>query len=420
MKFTKKYNLKNFSLVCLILFFGIVGNAFAEKINVKNFGAKGDGKNDDTLAIQSTVNAIPDSGGTVFFPPGKYKISKTININRSNLFFVGSGVTKSTILFNRVAQMVVVQPLAKIPISNFLFKGIRYVNSGKTLAKPGKMSGYGRAAIHLDPYFAKISKVIITENFIDGGPTVGIGVSGEDITVIKNKIVATDQHGIYLSVGRNIRIVDNDLSGIGLKSPIGSQSAIKISHGHKVFVGKNRIKNLGHEISGINAESTSSNVSINDNSISLSDRNQVGLRIHAEKVTALGNRIDGGNGYQNSFAIDVKDGTGASFTDTKVIGSWKSSAVSVRNGVSDVLFDRLEILKGSKRSWAIDLRNSIRPTIQNSSILSGSLGISLGKTDGARITNTQIFVTDERYGLGKKPTNCVIMENGRNICQTLR
>jgi hypothetical protein len=45
-------------------------------VNVKDvgFGARGDGASDDTLALQTAVNATP-IGGTVFFPPGNYRFS---------------------------------------------------------------------------------------------------------------------------------------------------------------------------------------------------------------------------------------------------------------------------------------------------------------------------------------------------------
>ncbi|HUD20496.1 MAG TPA: glycosyl hydrolase family 28-related protein [Candidatus Saccharimonadales bacterium] len=48
--------------------------------NVKSYGAVGDGKTDDTTAIQAAFNAVGVAGGTVFFPAGTYLISNTITI----------------------------------------------------------------------------------------------------------------------------------------------------------------------------------------------------------------------------------------------------------------------------------------------------------------------------------------------------
>ena len=51
-------------------------------INVRDYGATGLGtsSNDDTTAINNAISACPQTGCTVFFPPGKYYISSTIKI----------------------------------------------------------------------------------------------------------------------------------------------------------------------------------------------------------------------------------------------------------------------------------------------------------------------------------------------------
>ena len=43
-------------------------------INVKDKGAKGDGKTDDSEAIRDAVGAVAGTGGTVFVPDGVYMI----------------------------------------------------------------------------------------------------------------------------------------------------------------------------------------------------------------------------------------------------------------------------------------------------------------------------------------------------------
>ncbi len=44
-------------------------------INVRAFGALGDGSTDDTVAIQNAINSLYGTGGVVFFPSGDYVIS---------------------------------------------------------------------------------------------------------------------------------------------------------------------------------------------------------------------------------------------------------------------------------------------------------------------------------------------------------
>jgi hypothetical protein len=45
---------------------------FADVVNVKDFGAKGDGVTDDGGEIQAAFDAVPTGGGVVLFPPGTY------------------------------------------------------------------------------------------------------------------------------------------------------------------------------------------------------------------------------------------------------------------------------------------------------------------------------------------------------------
>ena len=62
-----------------------------EQINVLEFGAKGDGVNDDTQSINNAIeNAIRTGILKVFFPPGVYRITSTIQIN-SPVTLIGSG-----------------------------------------------------------------------------------------------------------------------------------------------------------------------------------------------------------------------------------------------------------------------------------------------------------------------------------------
>ncbi|MDX2230533.1 MAG: glycosyl hydrolase family 28-related protein [Leptolyngbyaceae cyanobacterium bins.349] len=57
----------------------IVFPADAGILNVKDFGAKGDGITDDTVAIQAALNAFPNGGRIVYLPNGTYLVSNTLS-----------------------------------------------------------------------------------------------------------------------------------------------------------------------------------------------------------------------------------------------------------------------------------------------------------------------------------------------------
>lgn len=60
-----------------------LADRFGDVVNVKDFGAVGDGVTDDTEAIQKAVNV----GGSIFFPSGKYIATSNIYIKKSCKLF---------------------------------------------------------------------------------------------------------------------------------------------------------------------------------------------------------------------------------------------------------------------------------------------------------------------------------------------
>ncbi|MDF7825927.1 glycosyl hydrolase family 28-related protein [Pontiellaceae bacterium B12227] len=48
--------------------------AVVEYLNIKEFGARGDGVTDDTPALQAAIKAAKETGGTIYFPNGTYCI----------------------------------------------------------------------------------------------------------------------------------------------------------------------------------------------------------------------------------------------------------------------------------------------------------------------------------------------------------
>jgi pectate lyase-like protein len=65
--------------------------------NIKRFGAVGDGTTDDTGAFQAAVNALPPSGGKLYFPAGIYKLTHTVNITDKPVALCGDGMNISVL-----------------------------------------------------------------------------------------------------------------------------------------------------------------------------------------------------------------------------------------------------------------------------------------------------------------------------------
>jgi parallel beta-helix repeat protein len=74
-------------------------------VNVRDFGATGDGVTDDTTKIQSAIESLAGRTGTVFFPAGIYLISQNPKSNigeclllRSNIDYLGEGPVSKLLL----------------------------------------------------------------------------------------------------------------------------------------------------------------------------------------------------------------------------------------------------------------------------------------------------------------------------------
>ena len=81
-----------------------LANRFSDAVNVKDFGAVGDGVTDDTAAIQAAIDyavslEISDykSGSSVYFPKGTYKINSGLIVNGDNVGLIGDGISASVI-----------------------------------------------------------------------------------------------------------------------------------------------------------------------------------------------------------------------------------------------------------------------------------------------------------------------------------
>ncbi len=67
--------------------------------NIRDFGAVGDGKADDTAAIQHAIN---DGDGVIEFPRGNYRITKTLLVDlakQSRTALHGSGGTAKLLMY---------------------------------------------------------------------------------------------------------------------------------------------------------------------------------------------------------------------------------------------------------------------------------------------------------------------------------
>ncbi|MBP1988789.1 glycosyl hydrolase family 28-related protein [Paenibacillus eucommiae] len=109
--------------------------SFDGLLNVRWFGAKGDGIHDDADAIQKAI----DQAQAIFIPDGTYIIKKTIQISKSNTIISGAGRSTTTlkagvaidyVFFLKPANEANNFPLQNITMSKFAIHGANLAKNG--------------------------------------------------------------------------------------------------------------------------------------------------------------------------------------------------------------------------------------------------------------------------------------------------
>lgn len=79
-----------------------VGASGGTLVSVSDFGAAGNGTADDTAAIQSALDALKNSGGTIHFPVGTYKVTKSVHFysNQALVFEQGARILQGAAINN--------------------------------------------------------------------------------------------------------------------------------------------------------------------------------------------------------------------------------------------------------------------------------------------------------------------------------
>lgn len=105
-------------------------------VSVKDFGAKGDGVTDDTLAFKAAISFLSASqslrGGTLWIPPGRYKLTDTLTLtsyatdNAINIRIEGAGWLSTQLDFSTMTgakNCILVANDQQLDISGFFLLG---------------------------------------------------------------------------------------------------------------------------------------------------------------------------------------------------------------------------------------------------------------------------------------------------------
>lgn len=106
------------------------------RLSVLNFGARGDGRTDDTAAFNKAIAALPSDGGTVYVPRGNYVIDPLVSIKaRSNLHIQADDGVRYLVVPNSAIRYGVFALLGvnNVKVSGGTVYGDRYLHNYTTV-----------------------------------------------------------------------------------------------------------------------------------------------------------------------------------------------------------------------------------------------------------------------------------------------
>jgi parallel beta-helix repeat protein len=281
-------------------------------VSVKDFGALGDGTNDDTTAIQSALN----SGALyVFVPQGTYKITSTLTIptgvefygcdnssvislanNASMISTTGSNIVVRNMklngnssTYNNAGNNAIYVNWTSIAGSNLKISNVSIINIAGAgiiaLASSGTAStemwiencnieNTGAHGIIIQDYISNVwiigNKVKYTGLLVSDRPGITASRNGSNVTVADNICIGSPSalgvsvHGISIDTTTNASVTGNNISGwIGYGIEIGLSTNCTVSANTIT-----NVKNAGIALSANQSTSqVNNNITISGNTI---------------------------------------------------------------------------------------------------------------------------------------------------------
>lgn len=122
------------------------------RVNVKDFGAKGDGVTDDTIAIQTAL----DEGVNVYFPVGTYLYTPPLIIRKHNVGIIGDSIRKTILKPTNTTQNAIEVGMG-VDVSYSVFKNFKLEGNSSCL------NGIVIGTVDFAGYWLTFENVWITE-----------------------------------------------------------------------------------------------------------------------------------------------------------------------------------------------------------------------------------------------------------------
>lgn len=325
-------------------------------VNVKNYGAVGDGVTDDRVAIQNALDAVNAAGGgVVWIPPGTYIIGNNPTASygryfgllvKSNTVLLGSGSENTTLKAKAATNMDLVVTLRLGSTTNVAVCGLR-LDGNEAAQTDGK----------INLWFDSATNVRIDDIYSYNPGEWGIRVEKSDTVRVSNVVCQhsdeTNSDGMHFVdtdnvVVTNVKIytLGDDAFAIGaisraIKNYAISGLFVSCPNSAGVPYGKRGIMlggytpgvPLPYSISGLSIDATVENClgpalhmdggTILNANIKLAARNTEGIHL------TPGNALSSGKCENCHFDIAIADSTGVAFQALTNYGTFRNNTVNI-------------------------------------------------------------------------------------------
>ena len=181
----------------------VKGSVLNRGVNVKDYGAVGDGVTDDTAAIQAALDYALSSGvrGKVIVPPGNYRTTATITVEGTGITLEGMAGEKASVITADFLSGSAIQVKNR-------YSGLRNLEIVGSSTRKASGSGHGVRVEADDVSGFRVTSAIFDRLVIRNHPGNGIIVYGAN----------------WDSEYRQLRIYDNSAHGIQFDSGFATRT----------------------------------------------------------------------------------------------------------------------------------------------------------------------------------------------------
>ncbi|BCT93322.1 hypothetical protein LYSHEL_23460 [Lysobacter helvus] len=193
----------------------------ATVLDVRKYGAFGDGVHDDTAAFNAAIKALPADGGTVTVPAGNYLINAVTSINLRSKMHLQLDPAATLVCkpnAEEKAYVIYAYKVSDVEISGGRVTGDRYNHLGTT-------GEWGHAVFVRGSQRVTVRDMLLSDCWGDGmsiGAALvfnGDPIPSEDVVVANVVCTNNRRQGLSIGRGNNVVIRDSEFSNSNGTAP---------------------------------------------------------------------------------------------------------------------------------------------------------------------------------------------------------